>query len=111
MRIVSYDAGGDSAAPVVVSYVRYQARGPQCGGAWGDLAKDYKNEGYAEFGCSVTANIAAQIAEPADLLHPRDVDPPDAQRRETVLDNYRRGTTTSSAKDAQANGAVSQTGQ
>lgn len=111
VRIVSYDAGADRAAPVVVGFVRYHARGPQCGRSWDDLAHDYQSDGYKEFGCSVTANIAAQIADPADLLHPRDIDPPDATRRETVLEKYRQGTTTSTAKDAQANGAVSSTGQ
>jgi pilus assembly protein CpaD len=110
VRIVGYAAGDDKAAPVVVGFVRYQARGPQCGRSWGDLTKDYENAGYTEFGCSVTANIAAQIAEPADLLHPRDSDPPDATRRGNVLDKYRQGSTTSTAKDAQANGAVSSTG-
>ena len=111
VRIVGYDAAGDSAAPVVVAFMRYEARGPQCGRSWDNLANVYQNREYDEFGCAVTANIAAQIAEPADLLHPRDVDPPDAARRQTVLDAYRKGSTTSSAKDAQANGAVSSTGQ
>jgi pilus assembly protein CpaD len=110
VRIVGYEAGDDRAAPVVVGYVRYEARGPQCGRSWSNLAMDFTNQGYAEFGCSVTANIAAQMAEPADLLHPRAIDPPDAQRRQNVVDKYRQGTTTSTAKDAQANGAVSSTG-
>jgi pilus assembly protein CpaD len=111
VRIVGYEAANDGAAPVVVGFVRYQAHGPQCGKSWGDLSKDYDNVGYAEFGCSVTANIAAQIAEPADLLHPRDADAPDAQRRQVVLDKYRQGATTSTTKDSQANGAVSATAQ
>jgi pilus assembly protein CpaD len=111
VRIVSYDAGPDRDAPVVVGFMRYRARGPQCGREWGDLSRDYQSDGYAEFGCAVTANMAAQISDPADLLHPRDVDPPDAQRRQTVLDKYRQGSTTSTAKDSQANGAVSTTGQ
>jgi pilus assembly protein CpaD len=111
VHIVGYEAAGDGAAPVVVGFVRYEAHGPQCGRSWDNLADVYQNREYDEFGCSVTANIAAQIAEPADLLHPRDVDPPDAQRRQTVLDAYRKGSTTSSAKDSQANGAVSSTGQ
>jgi len=111
VRIVGYEASDDHTAPVVVGFVRYQARGPQCGRSWDNLATDYHADGYAEFGCAVTANLAAQIAEPADLLHPRDMDAPDAQRRQNVLDKYRQGTTTSTAKDVQANGAVSSTGQ
>jgi pilus assembly protein CpaD len=111
VRIVGYEAGDDHDAPVVVGFVRYQARGPQCGRSWTNLATDYHADGYAEFGCAVTANIAAQIAEPADLLHPRDTDAPDAQRRQNVLDKYRQGTQTATVKDSQANGAVSSTAQ
>jgi pilus assembly protein CpaD len=47
------------------------------------------------------------IANPADLLTPRQMDPADASRRENVLGKYRQGQMTSSAKDPQANGAVS----
>jgi pilus assembly protein CpaD len=111
VRIVGYEAGDDRAAPVVVGFVRYQARGPQCGGSWENLANVYENHEYAEFGCAVTANMGAQIAEPADLLHPRDFDPPDAARRETVMDKYRQGAITATAKDTQANGAVSSAAQ
>jgi pilus assembly protein CpaD len=111
VRIVSYDAGADPQAPVLVGFMRYEAKGPTCGQDWGNLADAFKNESYAEFGCSVTANIAAQIADPEDLLHPRAQTPPDGSRRQVVLDKYRTGATTSTAKDTQANGAVSTTGQ
>jgi pilus assembly protein CpaD len=111
VRIVGYEAGDDRAAPVVVGFVRYQARASQCGREWENLATDYHSGGYAEFGCAVTANMAAELAEPADLLHPRDATPPDAQRRAFVLDKYRQGSLTSTQKDSQANGAVSATGQ
>jgi pilus assembly protein CpaD len=107
VRIVGYDAGADPAAPVRVGLLRYEARGPACGQDWGNLADAFKNETYAEFGCSVTANIAAQVANPEDLLHPRAETPPDGSRRQVVIDKYRLGTTTTTAKDAQANGAVS----
>jgi pilus assembly protein CpaD len=107
VRIVGYEAGGDAAAPILVGFMRYQAKGPHCGESWEDLAQVWQNREYKQFGCSVTANFAAQIADPADLLHPRAVDPPDASRRQNVLDKYRQGTTTSTAKDTQANGAIS----
>jgi pilus assembly protein CpaD len=111
VRIVSYDAGADAAVPVVVGFLRYDAKGPQCGHDWGNLANAFNNEVYEQFGCSITANIAAQVADPADLLHPRTETAPDATRRQVVLDKYRQGSTTATAKDAQANGAVSSTGQ
>ena len=109
IRIVGYDAGGDAKAPVRVGYIRYEARGPQCGQSWDNLADVRSNREYAEFGCAMTANIAAQLANPEDLLHPRAMTPPDATRRENVLAEYRTGDTTSTNKDTQANGAVSTT--
>ena len=109
IRIVGYDAGGDPRAPVRVGYIRYEAQGPQCGQSWENLADVRQNREYDEFGCAVTANVAAELASPEDLLHPRAMTPPDAARRETVITKYRQGDTTSTAKDTQANGAVSST--
>jgi pilus assembly protein CpaD len=111
VRIEGYDANGDIKAPVRVSFVAYQAQGPQCGSTWTDLSKEADNEPYLQFGCSVTANLAAQVANPADLLHPRASDPPDALRRAQVLDKYRQGQLTSSPKDPQADGTFSTVGQ
>ena len=111
VRIEGYDAGGDGKAPVRVSFVSYHAQGPACGASWSDLSKEDSNEPYPEFGCAVTANIAAEVADPADLLHPRASDPPDALRRAQVLDKYRQGQLTSSPKDPQADGTFSTVGQ
>jgi pilus assembly protein CpaD len=107
IRVVGYDAGGDAQAPIVVGYQAYVARGPECGGEWENLTATRNNAAYANFGCAITANMAAQIANPGDILTPRALDPTDASRRQTVLDHYRKGESTSSAKDEQANGAVS----
>jgi len=107
VSIVGYDAAADASAPVVIGFLRYIAKGPHCGRDWGNLADTFDNEVYKQFGCSITANIAAQVADPADLLRPRTETAPDAARREVVLDKYRQGDTTSTAKDAQASGAVS----
>jgi pilus assembly protein CpaD len=109
VRIVGYDAQGDAQAPVRVGFVGYVAQGPQCGQDWGNLADVRSNREYDQFGCSMTANVAAELASPEDLLHPRAMTPPDASRRETVITKYRQGDTTSTTRDAQANGAVSST--
>ena len=111
VRIEGYDAAGDGKAPVRVSFVTYQAQGPLCGASWSDVSKEANNEPYPEFGCALTANVAAQVANPADLLHPRASDPPDALRRSQVLDKYRQGQLTSSPKEPQADGTLSTVGQ
>ena len=52
-------------------------------------------------------NVAVQVANPGDLRGPSATTPADAQRRGVVLDKYRKGETTASARDEQAAGDVS----
>jgi pilus assembly protein CpaD len=94
-------------APLLVGYLRYRAEIPRCGEKWTSITRTYKNEVQANFGCAVSANMAAQIADPADLLGPRTMTPQDATRRQEVLDKYRKGEVTSAAKDDKADGAIS----
>jgi pilus assembly protein CpaD len=94
--------------PVVrVSYKRYVASIPHCGEAFSDFTKTGNNTPQSDFGCAITANIAAMVANPADLASHRPEDPIDAGRRQVVLDKYRAGEATASALDAQADGTVS----
>lgn len=107
VRLSSYEAGEDPAAPIVVGFERYVAITPKCGADWENLTRTRNNDPFGNFGCAVTANIAAQVANPEDLIRPRATTPVDAQRRATVLENYRRGEVTSSARDDQAAGVIS----
>ena len=107
VEVVSYDAGPARDAPIVVGYLHHQVELPRCGESWNSLTRSMTNKVQSNFGCAVTANMAAQIANPEDLINPRDSTPVDAQRRATVLDKYRRGEITSSARDDQAAGAIS----
>jgi pilus assembly protein CpaD len=94
-------------APLLLSYERFQAEGPDCSAPWDDLTATGSNKVYSHFGCSVTANIAAQVANPRDFLAPAVVTPADDMRREVVLGKYRQGVSTSTAADQQASGKVS----
>lgn len=107
VKVVDYDPGARPHAPIVVGFTRYDATGPRCGRNWGSYTSTFDNGVTANFGCATTANVAAMLANPGDLVAPRQDDPSDAQRREVVLGKYRQGQTSSSAKDDQANGAVS----
>ncbi|MGX5667569.1 CpaD family pilus assembly protein [Rhizobium daejeonense] len=98
-RIVetSYQAGatGD-AAPVRLSYVAVTAVTDQCGQWPEDLQNNtYANKNWHNFGCATQANLAAQIANPMDLVTPRATAPIDATRRSTVIGLYREGADTS----------------
>lgn len=98
IAMASYQGPGDN-APVVAGFETLRAHVPQCGTQWGNLSRTGNNAGASNFGCAVNANIAAQIASPADIVAPRTMTPPSAQRRTVVFDAYRQGTATSSARE------------
>ena len=100
--------GATAAAPVVVSLVTVEAVGPNCRGHWGNMAATGDNNVTKHFGCAAAANLAAMVADPRDLQHPSAETPSDAGRRAVILAKYRKGDVTSSAKDEQASGTVSQ---
>ena len=107
--LAGYAAAAPS-APLLASYERFEAKGPNCSGGWSDIMSTGSNAAYDHFGCAVTANIAAQVANPRDFLAPAVETPADNSRRSVVLNKYRLGAVTSSAKDDQANGKVSDSG-
>jgi pilus assembly protein CpaD len=105
IRLTSYDAA--PGAPIGVSFLGYQARGPECGHDWNDFTKTGDNRVNRNFGCAVTANLGAMIANPGDLVAPRPMDSSDAVRRETMIGKYHLGVIGSTPKDPQADGAIS----
>jgi pilus assembly protein CpaD len=110
VRLVGYlPRDAKSPPPLIVGFASYQAVGPQCGD-WNNLTRTGANRPYANFGCAMSANIAAQIANPRDLLSPRDMGPADAARRAAVLEHYRKGEVSSTAKDDQANASTTTAG-
>jgi pilus assembly protein CpaD len=83
---------------VAVSYVAYTAHTAPCGDWSENLAYTADNETPRNFGCAVQQNIAAQVADPRDLLGPRAKTPSDTNRRMTVMGNYEQGKVTSADK-------------
>lgn len=87
----SYQAGshGD-AAPIRLSYHAITAKTEPCGNWPSDLISNTsQNRNYENFGCASQSNLAAQIANPADLIAPRKMSPIDAARRGQVIKDYR----------------------
>ncbi|MGR6467168.1 CpaD family pilus assembly protein [Rhizobium sp. PAMB 3182] len=93
-----YDAGSyEGAAPIHLSYSAVTAVTNTCGQWPKDLMADsMANKNWYNFGCASQNNLAAQIANPMDLVAPRGMTPIDADRRSTVIDNYRDGSSTAS---------------
>ena len=106
IQLAAYQAG-DAPGPILASFQRLEARVTDCSGGWDNLTSTMNNEPYKHFGCALSANMAAQIADPRDLISPSGLTPADNMRREVVLGKYREGKITASDKDAQASGAVS----
>jgi pilus assembly protein CpaD len=94
----AYSGGRDATAPIRLAYLRYVAQGPECGHWPTNLANDPRALPYPNFGCAQQHNLAAQIANPADLLGPRTMAPADADRRSVIMDRYRQGKTTGAEK-------------
>jgi pilus assembly protein CpaD len=103
----AYDASGMHHPAVVFSFTRYRAVAPDCPQGWGNLAVERDNRHGERFGCALAANLAAVIADPRDLIMPRDMEPADGARRQTVLDRYRAGESTASTRSDYESGAVS----
>ncbi|TIN15257.1 MAG: pilus assembly protein CpaD, partial [Mesorhizobium sp.] len=63
-------ASAEASAPIRVAYVSVKAQTDRCGRWPEDLMQTSENKHYADFGCSYQNNLAAQIANPTDLLGP-----------------------------------------
>jgi pilus assembly protein CpaD len=98
ITVEPYHSDGSPSAPIRVSYLRYIAEGPECG-RWSDqLADTRRNLNYHNFGCAQQRNLAAQIANPADLLGPRTMTPAYADRRDVQFDRWIAGQNTAAGR-------------
>ena len=106
----TYDARHQGNAAVIFSFTRYRAVAPDCMQGWESQRPDFNNRHQARFGCSLATNLAAMISDPRDLIAPRTMGPSDAGRRQTVLEGYRAGESTTSERSDHESGAVSNIG-
>ena len=93
VSIQPYFAEGEPQPPLRISYIRYVAEGPECGKWPSNLAETSRNLNYEDFGCAQQKNLAAMIANPADLLGPRTMTPANADRRDITYGKYIKGDT------------------
>ncbi len=66
----------------------------------GDARLNTQNAATPGFGCSHQSNLTVMVSDPADLVRPREMTPPDAQARQRVLEAYRDGSDTTAAPAA-----------
>jgi pilus assembly protein CpaD len=90
---------GSGQPPMRIAYMRYVAKGPECGHDWSEnLAKNARSIGHPDFGCSTQHNLAAMVVNPADLLGPRTMSERYAERRDKVMEAWTKGETTGAKK-------------
>src|SRR5690606_24182525 len=91
IAIVPYQAyAAEISAPVRIVFSSMRAHTDKCGRWPDDMLQNADNKHYADFGCSYQNNLAAQVANPADLLGPRKQSPIDAENRDAVISVYRK---------------------
>jgi len=84
-------------ATIKLRYPRIGANAGPCGLWPDDLGPTWRNPTYndnrthANFGCTSQRNLAAMVANPADLVQSRPEAPPYTGRRMYAYDKYRRG--------------------
>ena len=84
---------------------------PDCGSWLWEPNPDFSNRDTANFGCATQRNIGLMVQNPADLVRPRGTSDRDGSRAVDVLDKYRRGASTNSAKEDTGGSSASQIGK
>lgn len=93
---------------IILSFKAYDSVAPECKGFGEiDFAEIRSNNDLPNLGCSIRTNLAAMIADPADLLGTRELDPADSGRGQRVFDAYRAGEATGSEGNEGESGTVS----
>ena len=100
IQVEPYHEDGDPQPPIRISYTRFVAEGPDCGRHTTNLADDTRNLPHPDFGCTTQRNFAAQVANPADLLGPRQATAAPSERRDVYWQKYTKGESTVSQKQA-----------
>ncbi len=107
IQVVGYEAP-DPRAPILAGFEVLRAHVPDCSAQPRDMGSRYSNLPSGGFGCAVTANMAAQIANPRDIRGPRALQPSDSGRAAVVFALYRQGQLTSAPQETLVAGRISQ---
>jgi pilus assembly protein CpaD len=104
-------------ATIRLNYPKITAVAGPCGLWPDDLGPNIDNPFYNEnkpyhnFGCASQRNLAAMVANPADLEQPRAESPAYTPRRDVAFDRYRKGNPTTTVYPEQDKAKLSDTGK
>jgi pilus assembly protein CpaD len=102
-----YQAGGQVAPPIVLSFRRYTASAHGCTVAGSNLVINFENKTSPNFGCAVAVNTAAMIADPYDLVAPRNMGPSESDLRLGNYEKYIAGENTGVSRSSDEEGSIS----
>jgi pilus assembly protein CpaD len=91
-----YDANGNPAAPLRLSYLQFVASPPDCPDWSENVGADPQNMPWPNRGCATQRNLAAMVANPEDLVRPRGETPRPGERRDVTWGKYVKGDVTGS---------------
>lgn len=99
-----------------VNYPRMAAETGPCGLWPRDIGPTtdpiyWSNKPHWNHGCASQRNLAAQVADPADLVQPRSEGPVLTSRRSTVTEKFRKGEPTATTSPDANKGKISDLGQ
>jgi pilus assembly protein CpaD len=105
-----------SLASIKMNYTKLTAHAGPCGLWPHDLGPDFdttynKNRPYWNLGCATQRNLAAMVADPADLVQPRGEAPAYEARRSVAIDKWRQGQNPSGTYDGYDKAKISDLGK
>ena len=106
--IVAAYAAPDPRAPVLAGFETVRAVIPNCAAEPRAMEGRFSNSSSMGLGCAINANLAAQIADPRDIVGHRPISPADSGRAAVVFDNSRRGEVTSAPQEPLVEGRIAQ---
>ena len=108
--LVGVQDDGSTDGRVNVGFVSYVAHTDPCGDWSENAAETGDNVPLPNFGCAVQHNLAAEVADPRDLVQSRGLGPAYSERALTVYGKYVQGEATGAQKTQEQSGAVSNVG-
>jgi pilus assembly protein CpaD len=111
-----YHAGNNSVAALRLNYARVAAHAGPCGLWPDDLGPSYEtqhfeNRPYYNLGCAHQRNLAAMVANPADLVQPRAEAPVYQPKRTFGAEKWRKGESPATTYPDGNKGAISEVGR
>lgn len=104
--VVASYAAPDPRAPVLAGFETVRAVVPNCAAEPRAMDNRFSNGPSMGLGCAINANLAAQIADPRDIVGHRPTSPADSGRAAVVFDNYRKGEVTSAPQEPLVAGRI-----